>query len=70
MVWGLECLNDPESYVDWSRVLLLGIPMSDRSKGKDQTKSDHWPSSLGVGHWANNPVMEKIRCYGNSNRRT
>ncbi len=28
--------------------------MSDRSKGRDQTKSDHRPSRLGVGHWANN----------------
>ncbi|XP_073670675.1 uncharacterized protein [Paramisgurnus dabryanus] len=41
-------------------VFLVGPPMPDRSKDRDQTNSDPWSSRLGVGHWANNPVLEKI----------
>ena len=44
------CLNDPQSYVGWSLVLLVGPPMPKRSKGRDETKSD--PLVLQVGGWA------------------
>jgi len=31
--WGIEYLNDPESYAEWSFILLIGPPMSDRLMG-------------------------------------
>ena len=43
------CLNDPKSYVGGSLELLVGPPMPNRSKGRDQTKSD--PLALQVGGW-------------------
>jgi len=41
----LKCLIEPESYVG-----LVGSPMLDRSRGRDQTKSG--PLALQVGGWA------------------
>ena len=45
--WGFACLNDSKSYVGWSLVLLVGSPMPNRSKGRDQIKSG--PLVLQVG---------------------
>jgi len=38
VVGGIVYLNDPDSYADWSFILLIGPPMSDRLKGRGQTK--------------------------------
>jgi len=35
---GIVQLNDPDSYAGWSFILLLGPPMPDRLKDRDQTK--------------------------------
>ena len=54
-IWGHQlvgqfaCLHDPLSSVRWSLVLLVGPPMTKRSKGRDQTKSH--PVVLQVGGW-------------------
>jgi len=35
---GIEYLIDPDSYADWSFILLVGPPKSDRLKDRGQTK--------------------------------
>ena len=49
MVGQSVCLNDPQSYVRRSLVLLVGPPMPKSLKGRDQTKSD--PLVLQAGIW-------------------
>ena len=39
--------------------LLVGTPMSDRSRGRDQTKSTHWSSGLGVRIGLTTPFYKK-----------
>ena len=60
MVEWFACLNDPRRYVGWSLVLLVGPPMPNRSKGRDQTQCD--PLALQVGGWAGGwkPIPVKI----------
>ena len=50
-------------------LLLVGSPMPDRSKAGGQTENDPMAIQVGVGHWTNNPVLEKEVYYRNSNRR-
>ena len=50
--------NNPESYANWSLILLVVPLMPDRSKGRGQQKVILWPSRLGVWHRANNPVKK------------
>ena len=40
VVGRLACPSDPKWYAGWSLVLLAGTPIPNRSKGRDQTKSD------------------------------
>ena len=42
--WGDKCFSDLNSYADWSVMLLVGPPKSDRLKGRGQTKQ-HRPSA-------------------------
>ena len=49
-VKGLRVPNDLQRYVSWSLVLLVGPPMPNRSKGRNQTTCD--PLVLQVGDWA------------------
>jgi len=38
VVWGIAYLIDLDSYADWSFILLIGTPKSDRLKDRGQTK--------------------------------
>lgn len=64
---------DLDSYVGWNTTLLVGPPMPDRLKDRDQTKSGPWSSRLGFGLWANNLFRERkknhfYRNYNNMSR--
>ena len=37
MMKGLKCTNEPQSYVTWNLVFLVGLRMVNRSEGRFQT---------------------------------
>jgi hypothetical protein len=47
---------------------LAGFTKPDRSKRRGQTKSNTWPSRLGVGRGVNNSTPKKVSCYRNVNK--
>ena len=52
-------LNDTLSYAGCSPTLLEGSPLPNRSKGKNQTKSDPLVLQLEVGRRVNDPAPQK-----------
>ena len=66
--WG-ACVSRWPWELCWQETcLLVGPPISERSRGRDQTKSTHWSSRLGVRIGLTTPFYKKRDCYRNRNR--
>ena len=55
----LVCPCDPQSCIDRSLVLLVGLTMPDRSVGEGSDKTAPWSSRLGIGYGVNSPTSQK-----------